>query len=119
MVRLALVFSIFLAACATAPSASDLSEQEQAGYQVFMSSCAACHAVEGDTRIVGPSLASIATSGATRVDGLDAEAYIRQSILEPSAYINEGYQDIMPPALGQSLSSDQLDSLVTFLLTLH
>jgi mono/diheme cytochrome c family protein len=119
MVRLAFVFSILLAACTTSPSAPNLSEQERAGYQVFMSSCAACHAVEGDTRIVGPSLAGIATTASTRVDGLDAEAYIRQSILEPSAYINEGYQDIMPPALGQSLSSEQLDSLVAFLLTLH
>jgi mono/diheme cytochrome c family protein len=110
---------MLLAACTTAPATTNLSEQEQAGYQIFASSCASCHVVSGDTRIVGPSLAGIATTAATRVDGMDAEAYIRQSILDPGVYVNEGYQDIMPAALGQSLSSEQLDSLVAYLLTLH
>lgn len=118
MVRLILVLSLLLAACASQP-VFDLSEPEQAGRQIFASGCASCHAISGDTRIVGPSLDGIATTAATRVAGLDAEAYIRQSILDPSAYINEGYQDIMPAALGLSLSPEQLDSLVAFLLTLH
>jgi mono/diheme cytochrome c family protein len=118
MVRLLFILSLLLASCASQPT-TDLSDTDQVGYQVFISSCASCHAISGDTRIVGPSLDGIATTASTRVVGMDAEAYIRQAILEPSAFINEGYQDIMPAALAQSLSSEELDSLVAFLLILH
>lgn len=117
MVRILIVLGFLLAGCAAAPS--DLSETEQAGYKIFTSSCASCHATSGDTSIVGPSLAGIATAAGTRVVGLDAEAYLRQSILQPSAFVNEGYQDIMPAAIGQALTPEQLDALVAFLLTLH
>ena len=48
---------------------------------------------------------------------LEIENYIRESILDPSAYIVEGYQDnIMPKNYDELIEEDQLDDLVAFLL---
>ncbi len=81
--------------------------------------CATCHALAPDTVIVGPSLAGIATRAGTRVPGLDAEAYLRQSIIQPDAYIVAGFQDVMQKNLGEKLSVEQINDIITFLLTLE
>jgi hypothetical protein len=47
---------------------------------------------------------------------MSAEEYIRQSILDPSAHLVEGYQDLMPKAYSQTLNPEQLNDLVAFLL---
>ena len=49
---------------------------------------------------------------------MSAEEYLRQSILEPDAYIVEGFPaGQMLPNLGEILSPQQIDDLVAFLLT--
>ena len=63
---------------------------------------------------VGPDLTHLADRAATRVAGLDARAYVRQSIREPGAYRVPGYTAVMPD-LG--LSDEELESLATFLLS--
>lgn len=67
--------------------------------------------------IVGPSLAGIARTGAGRVDGQDASTYIYTAILNPNAYIVPGFSETMPTTFGKSLSGEDLDALVAFLLT--
>ena len=62
---------------------------------------------------VGPDLTHLADRAATRVAGLDARAYVRQSIREPGAYRVTGYTAVMPD-LG--LSDADIDSLIAFLL---
>jgi hypothetical protein len=53
------------------------------------------------------------------VDGLTAEAYIRQSITEPNAYLAGDYPPgIMPAKYVEALSPNELDGLVDYLLTL-
>jgi nitric oxide reductase subunit C len=81
--------------------------------------CATCHALAPDVVIVGPSLAGIASRAATRVPGLDAEAYIRDSILNPGAYVVPGFPDAMMRDLGDKLSAEQINDILTFLLTLR
>lgn len=107
----------------TATADPQLSPEEAAqiaeGKQLFSRHCAACHAIEPETVIVGPSLAGIAGRGATRVDGLTAEEYIEISILQPGAYLVEGFDDVMPANLGKRLTGDELDALVAYLLTLE
>ncbi|MFQ5408507.1 MAG: c-type cytochrome, partial [Anaerolineales bacterium] len=52
--------------------------------------CAGCHTIPGipdAAGAVGPNLAAIGSAAGSRDPGLDAEAYIRQSILEPNAFI--------------------------------
>jgi hypothetical protein len=49
---------------------------------------------------------------------MSAEEYIRQSILDPGAFVVPGYQDSMPRDLGRDLSPTDLDALVAYLLSL-
>ena len=51
----------------------------------------------------------------TRVEGLSADEYLHQSIVDPSAYVVEGYDDIMPKDFGQKFSEQDLADLVTFI----
>ena len=116
LILTALAPLLLLAACA--PS-SPLTDAEQLGQRLFLQNCAACHATTGDAIIVGPSLAGVATSAGTRVSGLDARAYLEQSITDPSAYLNPGFNDIMPKSFGNFFSAEELDALVEYLLTLR
>lgn len=81
--------------------------------------CATCHALTPDTVIVGPSLAGIASRAASRVPGVNAETYLRDSILDPGAYIVPGFPDAMQKNLGETLSTDQINDIIAFLLTLR
>lgn len=79
--------------------------------------CTGCHthASFPNARMqVGPDLTAVADRAATRVTGLDARAYIRQSLREPGAYRVAGYSAVMPD-LG--LTDEQIDSLTAFLLS--
>lgn len=81
--------------------------------------CSTCHSLQEDVTIVGPSLAGVASRAGERVSGLSAEEYLRQSILEPNAYTVEGFSaNIMPLTWSQELTSDQVDDLIAFLMTL-
>jgi nitric oxide reductase subunit C len=81
--------------------------------------CATCHSLEPAVVIVGPSLAGIATRAAMRVPGQSAETYLRKSILDPGDYIVEGFPDAMVRNLGQQLTSDQINDLIAYLITLE
>jgi cytochrome c551/c552 len=79
--------------------------------------CTGCHthASFPNARMqVGPDLTVVADRAATRVTGLDARAYIRQSLREPGAYRVAGYSALMPDL---RLTDEQIDSLTAFLLS--
>src|SRR5689334_22797627 len=78
--------------------------------------CVTCHSLDG-TALVGPSLQGIATHAAERQEGVSAEEYIRQSIIQPSAYVVPGYSDAMYKNYAQRLSEDDINNLIAFLLT--
>jgi mono/diheme cytochrome c family protein len=79
--------------------------------------CGGCHALGSlSTGAVGPNLTQIGSVAETREDGVSAEEYIRQSIINPNAYVVEGYQpDIMPKNFGEVLTPENLDDLIAFL----
>jgi len=77
--------------------------------------CATCHTLDG-TELVGPSLMGSAARAATRTE-LSAEDYLRQSIIDPSAYVVDGYADVMYKEYGTKLSDEDIDNLIAFLLT--
>ncbi|NTU78750.1 MAG: cytochrome c [Chloroflexales bacterium] len=114
-----------LAACGAAapptpvppPTLDPLAE----GRRMHLIWCSGCHAVEaGAPAGLGPNLAGVATLAAANPDGLSAEAWLRREILDPNAVTTEGYPPgLMPLIYGQSLSAEQLDALVAFLLTLE
>jgi cytochrome c551/c552 len=81
--------------------------------------CIICHSLEHDKVLVGPSLADVVDHAAEHAPGMPVEAYLRQSILEPDAFAVEGFAaDVMPAALANELSEQQVADLVAFLLTL-
>ena len=77
--------------------------------------CVGCHQ-RGDLGQfqIAPNLTGLASWAGTRVEGLDAEEYIRQSITHPQAYVVSGYDGIEMPTL--SLSDAELEAVVEFLL---
>ncbi len=110
-----------LTACSTASAVQPtptLNALEIQGKQVYVSNCAGCHVLEPDTIVIGPSLAGVGTRAETRVDGYDARAYIETSILNPGAYIVEGFNDVMPKNFGKDLTSADFDAVVAYLLSL-
>ncbi len=82
--------------------------------------CSTCHhTVTGQYGFsIGPSLAGIAERAGTRVVGMDAAEYLRQSILEPHSYVVSGYRDIMYPDYRTHLTEQDIEDLIAYLLTL-
>lgn len=82
--------------------------------------CRVCHSLrEGDDG-VGPSLAGVATRAAGRIAGVSAEAYLRQSILDPDGFVVEGYRPgQMRSDIAEELTNDELADLIAYLLTLR
>jgi nitric oxide reductase subunit C len=106
----------------------------QRGQAVFdgAGACASCHSLAPGTTLVGPSLAGVATAAAERIaapgysgGARSAEAYLRESVLEPSRYVvpgeryGGGGRSLMPDTYAQALSSEQVDDLVAYLATLR
>jgi len=97
------------------------------GQKIFAAQgCAACHSLKPDEKLVGPSLAGVATRASDRIKAADykakattGELYIRESIVQPSAYVMPGFPDgVMPQDFGKvKLSAQDLADLIAFLLT--
>jgi len=89
-----------------------------AGKAVFTNNgCGACHtfAPAGTTAKIGPDLDKLAAYAQQAHQPLDA--FVRTSIVSPNAYIQPGYpKNVMPQTFGTSLSKQQLDALVTYLV---
>ncbi len=81
--------------------------------------CVTCHSLAEGSTIVGPSLFGIAGRAGGRVTGLEAGPYLRQSIVDPDAYVVDGFDaGKMPGVWGEVLSAEQVDALVDYLLEL-
>jgi len=77
--------------------------------------CSNCHTLDGSYR-VGPSLEGIASSAESRVEGMSAQQYLRESITNPSAHIADGYTDTMYKDYGKELEAQDINNLIAFLL---
>ena len=77
--------------------------------------CSACHTFKpaGSTGTTGPDLDNLATYA--RRAGKPLVAFVHQSIVDPNAYIEKGYQPGIMPTTFKSLPKQQLDALVQFL----
>jgi cytochrome c oxidase subunit II len=92
----------------------------EAGKDLFMNKlgCASCHAGGANQR--GAKLEGIFGTDVKLTNGQVVKAdeeYIRNSILNPSSQIVEGYQPIMPTFKGQ-VTEEQLVSLVAYIKSL-
>jgi cytochrome c oxidase subunit II len=88
-----------------------------AGLALFKSnSCISCHTLSaaGATGNIGPNLDNLVAYAKQAHQPLDA--FIRQSIVDPNAYIQPNFpKNTMPQTFGTTLSKTQLDELVSFL----
>jgi len=124
----ALSLAVLLAACGGGettgpePTGAARSGEEIFGQRILGSNagCITCHSLDPDTRLVGPSMAGVALRAGSRIPGLRAEDYLRQSILEPSAFVVDGFEDgKMPADWEETLTPEELEALVAYLLTLQ
>lgn len=115
---------ILMVGCAAKASGSSLSTIDgdvQRGEAIFRTgtngapACISCHALTPGGFGLGPMLVGIGERAAQRVDGLTADDYIRQSILEPSTYIVPGYRNLMYPNYISVLNEQNLADLIAFL----
>ena len=92
----------------------------QNGERLFASlSCNACHNSKPDAR--GPNLANVYGSKLPLSSGgtvLADDAYLRESILNPSQHITQGYAPIMPTYQGQ-VSEEGVIALVEYIKNLN
>jgi cytochrome c oxidase subunit 2 len=80
--------------------------------------CVTCH--RSDTQGRGPNLVGVFGKPVLLEDGrtvIADENYIRESILEPSAKIVQGFKPVMPTFQGQ-VSDEQLNALVAYVKSL-
>jgi mono/diheme cytochrome c family protein len=91
----------------------------KAGEAIFKGTCEVCHRI-GEKGTRAPDLAGIGATAAKRKPGMTAKAYMIESLLEPGAYLVEGYPNIMPkvdrPPIG--LNRSELWATVAFLQSL-
>ena len=93
----------------------------KAGEEIFKTkgTCEICHRI-GQKGTRAPDLAGIGARAATRKPGTSAKQYIIESLLQPGAYIVEGYPNIMPavdkPPI--ALNRSELWALTAFLESL-
>ena len=82
--------------------------------------CVVCHKIDGDGAGLGPPLVGLFGSERELESGekvVADEAYVVESITEPTAKIAKGFPGgVMPPQL--KLSQEQLDALVAFIKSL-
>ncbi len=87
-----------------------------AGKSAFMSNgCDSCHTLTaaGSTGTIGPDLDKLKTYASNANKPL--EDFIRESIVDPNAYVEKGYPKGVMPETFKSLPKNTLDALVMFL----
>src|SRR5690554_6013052 len=100
----------------------------EALFRTATPACNACHSIAPGVNLAGPTLAGLAARAQQTIDSPDyqgkadsVEAFIRESIVSPSAYLHPGEMysaggvSFMPTSYGESLTDEQLDQLVQYL----
>src|SRR5690606_31100508 len=100
----------------------------EALFRAAVPTCAACHSTAPGVNLAGPTLANMAATAEKTLASPDykgkattVEEFIRESIVEPSAYLHPGPMysangvSFMPTTYGKDLTPEQIDQLVAYL----
>jgi len=89
--------------------------QPEAGF-----ACATCHRADSEQQLIGPGQLNIGTRAATRVEGQNNIQYIYTSIMNPDAYVVEGFaDDLMPENWAEIYTEEEIHDIIAYLLTLE
>jgi nitric oxide reductase subunit C len=107
-------------------------ELGRAAFNATPPGCSACHSIVPGVSVVGPTLAGIPATATARIAGADyrgkatdAAGFIREAIVDPNAHVlagptfAAGGRSLMPGDYGQTLTPEQIDHIVAYLLTLR
>ncbi len=92
---------------------------EVASALITKGGCSACHtipAIEGAVGTLGPSWCEPASKFQAGEVNLE---FIMESIVDPSAIVNEAFNPVMPANFGDTFSHVELTTLATFIATLN
>lgn len=102
----------------------------EALFRTAVPTCQACHSMTPGVNLAGPSLAGlgaffekIKASGEYTGKATTAEEFVRESIVEPSAWLHPGAMysaggtSFMPPSYGNDLTAEEIDHLVAYLMS--
>ncbi len=78
--------------------------------------CVTCHAVGDSETIVAPTLSEMRANAGSPPDKLSTENYLRQAIIDPDAYIPDGYNPAAMPNYANFLDDDDIDDLIAYIL---
>jgi len=88
------------------------------GLAVFQKNgCGSCHTLKAAaaTGTIGPDLDKL-VQDAKQANRGSLEAFIRESIVSPAAYLQPGYNDLMPHTFKSQIPPAELDQLVQYLV---
>jgi nitric oxide reductase subunit C len=104
----------------------------QALFRSVAPACNACHSIAPGVNMAGPTLHGVGSRAEALIgsddykgSASDVNAYIRESIVAPNAYIVPGPmysangQSFMPNTYAEALTPEQIDQLVAYLATLR
>lgn len=117
---LAIAACAFSAACASGPP-RPADPALVRGWEIYQQKhCSSCHRIDGDGGGTGgPALTRIGSAAETRRPAMSADEYLRESVLDPGAYVVPGYPDTMPRGQARDLSQNDVDALVRYLRSLQ
>jgi nitric oxide reductase subunit C len=107
--------------------------QGEALFRTSPPACFTCHSTSAGVVLAGPSLAGMATRAEAVVasekytgSATTAEGYVLESIIEPHAHITQGPEffatngrSIMPDNYDRTLTTEQIEHLVEYLMSLR
>ena len=136
---LLIIVTLLLSACGGAQTSSTAGQSAasggnaETGKKLFSQSvipsaggagCASCHSVEKDKMLVGPSMFGVAGRAETVIKSADyrgaaktSEEYLRESIVNPDAFVAKGYSAGVMLKNYAKLSDQEVKDLVAYLLT--
>ncbi len=101
----------------TAVAGSNVSASASANGKVLFTAqgCNACHSLQKGQTVVGPSLYGIYQTAATRKSGVTAHDYLKESIVNPNAFIPDGFQaGLMPQTFGTTLKPEEIEDIIAY-----
>jgi cytochrome c2 len=87
------------------------------GAKLFTSQgCSGCHGQQKDQRIVGPSFYGLWGRAATIKPGDSSAVFIYESIVNPNAYVEQGYQpNLMPTTFAKQLNKQDMADILAWI----